>query len=559
MDQEISRQLASIQNELGFLKSSLNPVFLFLQEIQDIKKKYHISQANSITSTSILLMDIKEEVLKDVTALQISTEEKLTEVRHEIKQSQDESTEIISKFRDELCGISLNSKDLFSSVNNIKNLTGENTMYIKEMRKEMDTKSSMNNIEEIRHIIKGLTPLNSYETLKSRVSECVSIYQYQDLYKKLEKFKLRVKNYVKTEDMDRKFRDFTMNLSKDFALSYVSNNLYESFQNRTEKMFHDTNEHILNLKDYINKLDNSNNDKIRLVKKAIESRPWKTEVNAIYNELNIRVLRDELEEFNKETNQSVRNFAREMMKFKNQVDKFEKVLERFDEILLDKAEKNDIKKLNTVVASLASLDALEGLKKTMNAFTRESEIKFQAQVDIVDRVKVNFDIIQEKFELLKKDNFDVTNLSASVVEFRQILERKAEKQDIYEIYDNMCKRIDFIEASEGLKILKKQVEQSTSLMFSLCRTLLKTGEPESQLKRQRYELLKNFHSLQNWIIRETSPGLNTINFTKNTDIFDNDDTGESRFPSRNSAHMRRRSAATAKDSKRLHVDFPKVS
>jgi hypothetical protein len=123
----------------------------------------------------------------------------------------------------------------------------------------------------------------------------------------------------------------------------------------------------------------------------------------------------------------------------------------------------------------------------------------------------------------------------------------------------MCKRIDFIEASEGLKLLKKQVEQSTSLMFSLCRTLLKTGEPESQLKRQRYELLKNFHSLQNWIIRETSPGLNTINFTKNTDLFDNDDTGESRFPSRNSAHMRRKSAATAKDSKRLHIDFPKVS
>lgn len=563
MEQELNRQLNSVQNELNFLKSSLNPVFIFLQEIQELKKKRNISQSNSITSSALLLLDIKEDVLKDVTKLQISTEEKLAEIQqeiqHEIKQMQDSNAEALNKFNDDLYGISLNSKDLLTSLNAVKNTTGENTLYIKEFRKELDTRATMHNIEELRYLIKGMTPLVNHENLKSRVSECSSIYQHQTLQKKAEKLKFNLKNCIKTEELDRKFREFTMTLLKDFSQSYVTMGTFEAHQSKTEKIFNESNEHFYGLRDYVNKLDNSNNEKIRLVKKALESRPWKTELNVIYDELNGKVTRSELDEYLKSTSDSVKNFSKDMLKFKGQVEHFEKVIERFDEILLEKAQKDETKKILSTIAGLATIESVESMKKTMCQFTQNSEDKFKGQCAIVDRILMDFDNISEKFEVLKKDNFDVSNLSTSVYEFRQTLERKADKQDIYEIYDNMCRRADFVEALESLKTLKKQVEQGTGLMFSLCRTLLETGEPAAQIKRQRYELFKNLNTLVNWIINESNPCYNTMSVSRNAELPEIEDLTESRFPSRHSVYLRRRSAVTAKDTKRLHIDFPKVS
>ncbi|OMJ84030.1 hypothetical protein SteCoe_14957 [Stentor coeruleus] len=563
MEQELNRQVLSVQKELNFLKSSLDPVFLFLQEIQELKKKRNISQNNSITSSALLLLDIKEDILKDVTKLQISTEEKLTEiqqeVKHEIKQIQDSNTEAFNKFNDDLYGISLNSKDILTSLNTVKNTTGENTLYIKEFRKELDTRATMHNIEELRYLIKNMTPLANHENLKSRVSECSSIYQYQTLQKKAQKLKLGLKNCIKTEELDRKFKEFTMILFKDFSQSYTTMASFEAHQIKTEKLLSESNDHYYGLRDYINKLDNSNNEKIRLIKKALESRPWKTELNTIYDEINGKVTRAELDEILKDINESVKNFYKDMIRFKIQVEHFEKVIERFDEILLDKAQKDETKKINLTIAGLATIESVENIKKIMYQFTQSSEDKFQAQCAIVDKIVMNFENISEKFEILKKDNFDVSNLSASVYEFKQTLERKANKQDIYEIYDNMCKRVDFVEALESLKTLKKQVEQGIGLVFSLCRTLLETGEPAAQIKRQRYELFKNLNTLVNWIINESNPCYNTMSVSRNAEMPEIEDLTESRFPSRHSVYLRRRSAVTAKETKRLHIDFPKVS
>lgn len=558
MEQDLDRQIISIQNDLNFLKSSLSPVFLFFQEIQEIKRRRHISQANSISNISILSLEIKEDVLRDVSAMQILTEEKIKNLHSDIKKLDDDNLHTINQVRDEICGVSLNTKDLFSNLNNLKNITGENTMYIKEIRKEMDFKATLQNIDEIRQIVKGMTPLSNYETLKSRVGECASVYQHNELHKKVQRLKLKVKSYVKTEEMDSKLKEYTMSLYKDFSLGYVTSGIYEAHHNRTEKMFSEANEHIISLKEYINKLDNANNDKMRLMKKTLESRPWKNELNPIYEELNLKIPRVELYEFTKETIESVKNFHKDLVKFENQVEMFDKIVERYDEILLEKAEKDEIRKINAIISGLASYETVDYIKKAMINFTKDSENKFQAQVAVVDNIKANFDFIQEKFDALKKDYFDVSNLSSSVMEFRQAIERKADKQDIYEIYDNMCKRVDFVEAYDILKILKKQVEQGTGLTFALCRTLVESGEPSMQIKRQRYELLKNFNNLMNWVIGESASCNSNLNTSRNPEP-EIEDQGETRYTSRHSGFIRRRSAATARDTKRFHIDFPKVS
>lgn len=278
----------------------------------------------------------------------------------------------------------------------------------------------------------------------------------------------------------------------------------------------------------------------------------------IQQELALKVPKAEIESFTKETNEMVKNFAKEMGKLKLSVECFERVLERFDEIILDKAGKDETKKLNEKVAELATTESVKLLKNQMVAFTKENEAKFLSQCALVDKMKGNFDYILEKFEALKKEIFDVSNLSATVLEFKEAVERKADKQDIFEIYDNMCKRTEFVEANDNLNLLKRQVEQGIALMFSLCRTLLKNGEPSSQIKKQRYDLLKNLNSLVNWISGDSLNSFVLVQSPRNVDLEDNDGMNDSRHPSRQSAFLRRRSAATAKVSTRHHLNFPKL-
>lgn len=552
MELEFNRQFLALQNELNILKSSLNPVFQLLQDIQDIRKRHHISQANNVSSYSLLLMDIKEDILKEVASMSRLTDEKISDVKQDLGNSIYDASMEVGNVKDEVFKINETIKGMNSDIFSAKHIGGENTMYIKEIKKELEKKASINNIDEIRTIVRTMTPLNSFDTLKSRVNDCVSVYQFQDMQKKVEVIKDKLKKFMSIDDVNKNLERFTFELQEKFNQSYITIKLFDTRQEAIEKTFADLNDAIMKSKEFSSKLDKDSKEKIMVVKKALESRPWRAEIAVIQEYVSKLMPKEELLVFINDTKAQVTNFSTNMYKFKASVERFEKVVERFDEILLDKAEKDQISRINKILETVATKDSVESIKKNMVSFTKDNESRFLAQCALVDKMKSSFDYLMDRFETFKKDNFDVSNFNNTVMEFRELLERKADKQDIYEIYDNMCKRIDFLETSEYLKVLKKQVEQGAALMFSLCRTLVKNGEPPAQIKKQRYELLKHFNSLMNWISGE-QPNLSVFSPFRGEN-FEEDE----KVITRHSAFMRRRSIGTAKESKRMHIDFPKL-
>lgn len=559
MDADSTRQLLALQNEINILKSALNPMFQLLQEIQEIRKKHHISQSYNISNIAIISLEIKEDILKDVSSMQQTMSEKVEEVRVEAKTNLDSLDLDLSRVKDDVYNGNLLVKDLNRDQISLKHASGEAALNIKQLLREMEQRATLNNIEEIRHVLKNMTPLSSFDNLKARVSDCVSTYQFQNLQREAETTKQKLKKYIKTEDLTARFQEFSASLDKSFRTSFITSEVYSETNETIEKKIKETHQMINSSREFVMKLDNATNEKVRIVKKSIDSKPWKSELYTLQEEVNLKVSKSEIEGLTKGTVESVKNFSVEMYRFKNSVEKFEKVLERFDEILLDKAEKDEVKKLNNAVSLAAPAESVAIIKNQFVTFTKDSDNRFQAQCAMVEKIKGNFDYILDKFEAMKREIFDVTNLSASVAEFKEAVERKADKQDIFEIYDNMCKRIDFVEANESLKVMKKQLEQAAGLMFSLCRTFLDSGEPISQIKKQRYELFKNFNSLVNWVTGENHMISVNINTSRVGESMDQDDNLDIRFPSRHSVFLRRQSAATAKNSKRAHIDFPKIA
>jgi hypothetical protein len=499
-------------------------------------------------------MDVKDEIMRDVAHMNKLNDEKLQDLKHELSNEIYDTSMEIGAVKDEVFKFTESLKEMNSEIFSAKHIGGENTMYIKEIRKDVDKKASLNQIEEMRTIIRTMTPLTSFDTLKSRVNDCVTIYQFQELSKAVEKIKKKLVTFMTIEQVDQKLKDFTQTLANEFNQAYVTHKVFESQKYVFEKMFNEVNEGILSAKEYANKSGKASTDKINVVKKALESRPWKADINIIQDIISKFMPKDELLAFITDTKTQVATFSTNMHRFKVTIERFEKVVERFDEILLDKAEKDQISQIKKQLELFASMEVVDSIKRGMINFTKDNENRFLAQCALVDKVKSNFDYLLERFETLKRENFDVSNFANTIAEFRETVDRKADKQDIYEIYDNMCRRIEYIEVNESLHLLKRQVEQGTSLVFALCRTMVKNGEPPAQVKKQRYELLKNFNSLINWMAGETaSPGLN-YSLQKVFETTDDDD----RNPTRQSSLLRRRSVMTAKENKRVHIDFPKL-
>ena len=273
MELEFNRQILSLQNEINILKNALNPSFQLIQEIQEIRKKHHISSSYNISNIAIISLEVKEDILKDVTAMQLASDEKLNELKQEIRADFDANSMEVGKLKDELFSLGISSKEMSNTLVSLKNNTGENTMTIKYLQREMEQKATLNNIDEIRQVMKSMTPLSSYETLKSRVSDCVSTYQFQDIQVKVEVLKQKFKKFMKIEEVETKLKEFSLSLSQDFHSTYVSTLSYADDVEKNELLFKEINEQFSTAKDYTHKLDSQTNEKVRILKKALDSKP----------------------------------------------------------------------------------------------------------------------------------------------------------------------------------------------------------------------------------------------------------------------------------------------
>ena len=96
-----------------------------------------------------------------------------------------------------------------------------------------------------------------------------------------------------------------------------------------------------------------------------------------------------------------------------------------------------------------------------------------------------------------KENIDVSLLSKTLQDLREVVNRKANKEDIYEIYDIMGRKIEIYSLAESTNVFKKQLELCAVLVLTLCKTLVKNGENPIIIKKTREELLTSLNSLVN--------------------------------------------------------------
>ena len=485
--------------ELKKLKSLVAPVLSFLQELKELKRDLHISSENSIPPVTLLTSYIRAETLKDLTSLQNRIDEKLVKSSEEIQEKQNLVYEKI---------IACNRQDehLEFMIKETHDLMAKQGGFMDKLRKDLDycTKEVNEKVGYIEFIkldksLKHYAQASEVQMIKSKLEDFAEKTQIVPISKSIERIKDDLGNCLTKQEAKKTFSEIQEAILKDFEKTFVKNETFEDFESDSSKKNGKFEEEMKGLMKKIEMFYEGFKRKISELFDLMNSKPWDAELKHVWVKIDDLATNEKLKKLKEETNEKHSNLRRSIVEIEAKEKNIELIIARIDEIMLDKASKDDIFYLNKSIEKYALSALVDELKFDLNH-------KFQSFPNILaqhsnqfDSIKSSFWNMSQKVEVLKKENYEISNIAATLQNIYEVLDRKADKSDIFIIHDMMGKKEDIFKLSEIEDICRKQVLLTVAVFQSFCRTFLNSGENPSLVKKQRLDVYKSLEGLQKWI------------------------------------------------------------
>ena len=368
---------------------------------------------------------------------------------------------------------------------------------IDELKTSLEGKAPSNNLQELRQLIKNCATSSSLEILKSRISECAGKYQLEEIQKTQIFLRKKIEKCPKTKILNETLNnlkdEFYVKLEKDF----INREMFFKEKDGLLRKSMSEEEKILEISNKIERTEGMLMKKITNLKKHIDSRPWSGNIQEIHTLLAEKSSIKDFKAFKSEIDVVQSQSLKRLNNFQNNITTFETIVARFDEVLLLKAEKDEITRIEQKISSLVEKTVFEEKTNPLASSIEKIQdaiLKLIQSGDIMDN---HLNSVSIKCNTLVKENIDVSLLSKTLQDLREVVNRKANKEDIYEIYDIMGRKIEIYSLAESTNVFKKQLELCAVLVLTLCKTLVKNGENPIIIKKTREELLTSLNSLVN--------------------------------------------------------------
>ena len=500
---QLSSQVLTLQTEIQQLKSSISPCFVLINEILEARKKRNLTENNSHSLLSLLVLEIKTEMLKEISPMYVSSNEyyifkgdteancqNIGDDYNDLRQKLFNNELELRQQADLLNKLKINNKEITDRMDEAKTK-------LDECRGQLETKATSTNLQELRQLIKNCATISALELLKHRVNECASKYQLDDIQKTQINFNKKLKKFTKSKLLKESLENFKDEIHVLLSQEYLSK---ENFNLEKNGFLHKISDEDERLNEFGNKIDRVEAllaKKIENIKKALDSAPWSGNITEIHNSLLEKATYGDLHKYKLEVGDKLSISNQAINEFKQNIQVFEGILARFDEILLIKAEKDDITRVESYTKLLLERSEFEEITRPLTVSTENIQDAIKKIIKSADIMDAHLHVVSTKCNNVIKDNIDITLLAKNLSELKGDINRKANKEDIYEIYDLMSRKSELLPISESTALFKKQLELSVVLIQSLCRTLIKNGENSFTVQKKREELLSSLNSLAN--------------------------------------------------------------
>lgn len=555
---DLEKQFAAVREELAALQMSIAPCSIFINEILEARKRRSLSESSSHSLFSMLLLEIKGELIKDIHAMFAGADE-VVFLREKFEENNKETFEEIASLRQIVFASEAELRTQANSIHQANYANKEVREKLDEMKLQMEGKATASNLQELRHLIKNCVTVSAFDILKNRVGECALKYQLDDIQKNSLIMKKSLQKCVKVKTMNESLKGVREEVSEFLQKEYIGREMYHLEKDGILKKIIAESERVSETNSNIVKNEAIFLKKLTNLKRQLDSAPWSNNISDIHKSLAERATYDDLDKFRKEINLVISQCNKNIADYKKNIQDFEGVLARFDEILLIKAEKDEISRIEQKMLDFVDLKLFETTTSPQRVAIEKIQDAIKKLIQSADIMDKHLDSVSVKCNSVIKDSVDVSLIAKNLHSLEEVLNRKANKEDIYEIYDLMGRKIEISLIAETNLLQKKQLELCAVLLQTLCRTLVKNGENPLLIQKKREDLLNSINSLVNWIAGEISQSPQQFLLPPRSENISKDYSKSIEIRSRTpKSRNNRRNSLCLKNEHKVPVDFPKI-
>ena len=508
---ELKTMVASLMTTVEELKENYNSIkqdvletIPILRDFKGLLQRKPLFERSTFTYLNPLAKEIKAEIMREVSSKLIGPTEELKALKSEVSIALEELTEKTLEFKsviEDLKQENIDSKKDNETIHENVDILQRN---IDDAREDLLLKAPYHEITKLVEKLATKATNEDVKTLREKIQECPSTEQVEKLYKQLEILNQQMISLASKDMVKEMEQGLLVNVDNKFE-QYVSASNLQDEVDKILSRIRDTNNTFDFFKISQEKQTVFTKRELEKIQRLLQSRPWIKDIEIVSTFIDDKINSKDFEKFKKDVLPQIQFFDEKVNLFSKRIESFDRVLERYDEIILDKASKDDVSEIKELLPKLlmaVDFDAFKEMDTKQKEILDEKVRLSQTSAKLIDGKIEKF---QNSYKNFKGQFKDFNTKYNSVKELSYQLESKADKSDIYAMFDYTARREEVKLTTQAMEILHKQVEMIVMFMLVTIKTMLKNNDSAALKNRQRNEIFTNVSALMEWISHSIPP------------------------------------------------------
>ena len=508
MAESVENQI--ILEEIENLKKIISPVLSFIGDLRDLKVRNKIPPDSHVNMTNLLSMTIKDDILKEVSALNYPIHSSISDLNRHIGNNHRDMQDKFDILQGTLLEFDAISTQTTESVNHVRGHLNKFYDKIDDIRKELEDKSSLEEVNDIKQKIKQFSYQSDVEAIKKDLIYKAPRDSIEKLSKQIKTLETTIENYVDKSNLEDIKSEIQFKLEAYVDLNFLNQEDFLSFKesyNLTKTKIDE------DFKGLIHKFDTQHQVFKKSLSKLHEEfaeKPWKKGMQKVQQEVKLCSRLGDFKDLERAVYPKLVAYKDEVDIFAKKIYTFEAILQRYDEILLEKASKDDVKLINNQILTLTKSSDFKETTIDIRRKISGMECEIQDLTQLLKVLDSTAASLATRIENLKKENKEAASVASNLNSIRAGLQEKVDKIDFHQLIDNTGSKEEMSIVIEKIEKFQKQFELITILSHTLCRTLLNSGESSALIAQQRQDVYRKMAGLLNWVNGEETRVKSTI-------------------------------------------------
>ena len=355
--------------------------------------------------------------------------------------------------------------------------------------------------------LSSMTPLHTFYKFQDWAQSLASKDEVEKLVKSIEVLKDDIEDkpsldYVQNE-LSKIILEARQELNKEKTLlmrKFVK--LKETSSEHKEKIDH--------VKQSIKQTNDIVSKRFHEIMDQIEKKPWTGDFNALQADIKTKATLQQIEEIKGLYDPKIQGIIEKSQEIGEDLQEYSDVMARFDEVILTKASKEDIKVISQKMKSLVSQSSIDPVLSDYSQKFQKTEERLKSVSKLVDDVNDRITAYHGISTLLKTQTKDYTKMLDSIKSIKETLKHKADKSDIYSIFDVVGYKEDILALTSHVEKIKEMFLQTVVLQHDTVGTLMPSVDPQNAKNRVRAEVVKHLDIIAKKLANPPDRDSNTV-------------------------------------------------